>query len=232
MDESRTGRSAILARRIYHLRKHIELCNSLPLAGASAKPDENTLKLERMLTELEREQTHKRVVLLGTEHSCQFVGNSGNADLRIRLDFLGKQFESTILMEEWSEKGAPSFASTLGMTYENVGTGSEQEYQTYPNSIQYPGYIDGTLDHDASHPSMAEYGQLDHQENRERAMVEHVCKAMAGHHVGILLVGLGHLHSMSQKLLAANFNVSAFQWLPSPPQKRPGEDTAVMATSV
>jgi hypothetical protein len=219
MDRQFTGRSAILERRIYHLRKHIELCNSLPLGGVSPEPDENTLELERMLAELEREQTHKRVVLLGTEHSCQFAGNSGNADLGVRLDFLGKQFESTLLMEEWSEKANPSFASTLGITYQNVGTGPEQEYQTYPNSIQYPGYIDGTLDHDASHPSMAEYGPLDHQENRERAMVEHVCTAMTGHHVGILLIGLAHLHSMSQKLLAADFNVTAFDWLPNVPQK-------------
>jgi hypothetical protein len=60
---------------------------------------------------------------------------------------------------------------------------------------------------------------LDHQENREHAMVEHICTAMAGHHVGILLVGLAHLHSMSQKLLAADFNVTAFDWLPNVPQK-------------
>src|SRR5271156_5398503 len=104
MDEQLTGRSATLARRIYHLRKHIELCNTLPLTGAPAEPDENTLKLERMLAELEREQTHKRVVLIGTEHSCQFAGNNGNADLHVRLDFLKEQFEGTILMEEWSEQ--------------------------------------------------------------------------------------------------------------------------------
>ncbi|WP_213803220.1 hypothetical protein [Granulicella sp. dw_53] len=231
MDEQQTGRSAILARRIYQLRKHIELCNSLPLAGASPELDENTLELERMLAELVREQTHKRVVLLGTEHSCQFAGNIGNADLRIRLDFLKEQFQGTMLMEEWSENSGPSFVSTLGMTYENVGTGPERQYRTYPSSIQYPGY-DGTLDFDASHPSMGEYGPLDHQENRVRAMVEHVCTAMARHHVGILLIGLAHLHSMSQKLLAANFTVSAFQWLPSPSQEKPGEDTAPRITSV
>ncbi len=218
MDESRTGRSAILVRRIYHLSKHIEMYDSLPFAEASTEPDENKLKLERMRLELEREKTHKRVVLLGTEHSCQFAGNSGNAELRVRLEFLKKQFESTLLMEEWSEEGDPSFASTLGIPYKNVGTGSEPEYQTNPNSIQYPGY-DGTLDPDDSHPSMAEYGPFDHQENRERAMIEHVCTAMAEHQVGILLIGLAHLHSMSQKLLAADFNVTAFHWLPKCPAK-------------
>jgi hypothetical protein len=44
-------------------------------------------------------------------------------------------------------------------------------------------------------------------------MLQIIQTAMEGHQVGLFLVGLGHLHSMSNKLLAANFNVTAFEWL-------------------
>jgi hypothetical protein len=60
---------------------------------------------------------------------------------------------------------------------------------------------------------MSEYGPLDRQENRERRMLQNIQTAMELHQVGLFLVGLGHLHSMSNKLLAANFNVTAFEWL-------------------
>lgn len=69
------------------------------------EPDGNTLELERMLAELERERTHKRVVLPGTEHSCQFAGNTipkhhwGNEwGLSVRLTYRQKILPASICL--------------------------------------------------------------------------------------------------------------------------------------
>ena len=214
MEPELTGRGAILARRIYRLEQHIALCNSLPLAATSETPDDHTLELQRLRAEVEREETHKRVVSLGTEHGCQRVGNIHNNELEMRLSFLKEQFAATILMEEWTETLEPSFASTLGGAYKNVGTGPGEQYRTYRLPIYHPSY-EGTLNSCETGPPMSEYGPLENQDNREREMLENICAAMEPHRVGIVLIGLAHLHSMSQKLLGASFNVAAFEWLPT-----------------
>jgi hypothetical protein len=118
-------------------------------------------------------------------------------------------------MEEWSETKGPSFASTLVSSpvfYKNVGTPLEEQFQTYRLPINHPSYM-GTLDDCDECPSMSEYGPLHRQENRERKMLQNIQTAMEEHRVGLFLIGLGHLHSMSNKLIAADFAVTAFEWL-------------------
>jgi hypothetical protein len=221
MESGPKGRRAILAKRIAEHQKHIALCTPLSDDASNDQPDENRQRLSLMLTELEQEQLHKRVVLLGIEHGCQRNGDGFNQELGDRIQCLKEQLAATVLMEEWSQNAAPSFASTLGVPYQNIGTNSEERFETYWSDVRYPGYIDGTLDNSDQHPSMAEYGPLRNQENRENQMVENVRQAMTSHDVGILLIGLAHLHSMCQKLLSADFNVSAFTWLPSRTEQMP-----------
>jgi hypothetical protein len=216
MDEQLTGRSAILARRTHDLEQHIALCKSLPSSTPLEAPSEDEEELRRMLAELEQERKHARIVILGTQHACQENGNIHNPKLQVRLDFLREQFDATIVMEEWSENRKPSFASTLSVPYSNIGTTSEGKYSTYPSDIRYPGYR-GSLDDAPSHPEMAEYGPLEHQGNRERAMVANIRRSMEPHKVGILILGLAHLQSMAEKLRDAGYNVAAFTWLPPTP---------------
>jgi len=188
---------------------------SLPFPDSSEKPDERALELMKLRSELECEGKTKRVVILGTEHGCQQKGHANNAALGARLSLLIERFSVTLLVEEWSESKGPSFVSTLAgdhLSYENAGTPSEEQFQTYRLPINHPSYL-GTLDDCEECPSMSEYGPLDRQENRERRMLQNIQTAMELHQVGLFLVGLGHLHSMSNKLLAANFNVTAFEWL-------------------
>jgi hypothetical protein len=68
---------------------------------------------------------------------------------------------------------------------------------------------------DEAAPSLSEYGPLDKQENRENLMAQNVQQAMTHHDVGIFVVGVAHLHSMSMKLISAGFNVSVYVWLGS-----------------
>jgi hypothetical protein len=215
MDLKLTGRSAILKRRIDKLQREIEAFAALPLAGLSEEPDGRVQELTQLRHELAVEGKTKRVVILATEHGCQQNGNGNNGALAERLSLLIDRFAVSLLMEEWSETKAPSFASTLvssSVSYMNVGTPSEEQFHTYRFPINHPSYM-GTLDDCDECPSMSEYGPLDRQENREQRMLQNIRTAMEPHPVGLFLVGLGHLHSMSNKLVAAGFTVTAFEWL-------------------
>ena len=60
---------------------------------------------------------------------------------------------------------------------------------------------------------MMEYGPLSSQENREHKMLKNIEDAMRNHRVGLFIVGLAHLHSMSMKLQGAQYRVAAYTWL-------------------
>jgi hypothetical protein len=215
MESNLTGRSAILQRKIDKLQREIELFATFPLNVPSEESNERTQELTELRDELERESKTKRVVILATEHGCQQNGNANNGALAERVLLLIERFALTLLMEEWSETKPPSFASTLvssTVSYKNVGTPSEEQFRTYCLPINHPSYV-GTLDDCDECPSMSEYGPLDRQENRERKMLQNIRMAMEEHRVGLFLVGLGHLHSMSGKLRDADFAVTAFEWL-------------------
>ncbi len=213
MDTPLKGRNAILARRIRELREHITVCESLAPGSSETELQNDRRLLSLMQSEMQNGQVRKTIVLFGTEHGCQRNGDQLNAQLSERILCLVDQLAATVLMEEWSESGAASFASTLGMPYFNVGTGPDTQFKTYPTDVRYPGYVNGTLDSSDEFPSMAEYGPLENQENRENRMIENSCEAMKEHDVGLLLIGLAHLHSMSRKCLKEGFNVFAFSWL-------------------
>ncbi len=47
---------------------------------------------------------------------------------------------------------------------------------------------------------MIRYGPLDAQERRELMMCENIAIAMCSHTVGLIIIGVAHLHSMMAKL--------------------------------
>ena len=173
-------------------------------------------RLSRLRRELELEVSRKRVVLLGTIHEYQIAGRPLNSELCSRIQFLISQFAATTVLEEWTENGSLSCIDLNlkdKFKYANVGTSSEGEFSTYVcHPVNHPAH-DGILGVCDEAPSMSEYGPLDHQENREIRMLQNIDRAMGNHHVGLFVVGLAHLHSMSMKLKAAKFNVNAYSWL-------------------
>lgn len=173
-------------------------------------------RLSRLRRELELEVSRKRVVVLGTIHEYQMAGRPLNSELCSRIEFLIGQFAATTILEEWTENGSQSCVCLNfkdRFEYANVGPPCEGKFSTYVcHPVNHPAH-DGILGTCDDAPSMSEYGPLDHQENREIRMLQNINRAMEKHHVGLFIAGLAHLHSMSTKLKAAKFNVSAYSWL-------------------
>src|SRR5690242_1524719 len=145
----------------------------------------------------------KRIAVLGTFHEAQENGNFQNSEFRKRLAYLTDKFSVTIVLEEWSQNRPPSFTSLWAkerlLPCEDVGTPSEEPFRTFEGRVNHPGH-DGTLPADEDAPSLSEYGPLDNQENRETLMVQNIQAKMESHRVGLFVVGVAHVHSMSMKL--------------------------------
>ena len=200
------GRSALL-------KKEIEKLELQEKAFRSSMPDFHNPRLEELRRELTRELVTKRLVIFGTSHDAQESGDGKNSELEQRLSYLAQMFAPTILMEEWTERRAPSFvcsfANRLGLAYKNVGTPQEEQFQTFYNPVNFPGH-NGTLGPQCDAPFVCEYGPLDRQENRELRMAANIQNEMGDHQTGLFVVGLAHLGSISSKVHQAGFNVASY----------------------
>jgi hypothetical protein len=212
-----TGRSAILNHDIERLeQEHKLLCVQMAnLNGAEAILCAHESTLTELREELKRELSAKRVAVFGTAHGLQAKGDARNSELQSRLLYLVGRFDATIIMEEWASDCPPSLASTLAnerVAYKNVGTPTEEQFRTFCNApINHPSH-DGTLGPCEDAPQFYEYGPLEKQENREQRMVQNIQDKMENHCVGLFIVGLAHVHSISSKLKDAGFNVAAYTW--------------------
>jgi hypothetical protein len=114
-----------------------------------------------------------------------------------------------ILEEWWADK--QSFASTLAtssLQWQNVGTPNEARFQTCGNALNgHPPT------HDPNKPILQEYGPMDVQELRENYMIDRIKTFMEPFNVGLLIVGLAHLHSILSKLKAAGLDVRGYSWI-------------------
>jgi hypothetical protein len=209
MPEQRQGLSRILARRIETLEHEARILGQ-------NLGSERLSEIEALKQALQQELAMKRIIVFGTDHDRQEEGRDANAGLEQQLVYLIREFAVTIVMEEWSDRRDRSFVDTRcggnwELPYKNVGTpSSDGQFQTIiPPQVRHPGH-DGTLLADEGAPALTEYGPLDKQENREVRMVENIKNQMLDHRVGLLIVGLGHLHSISRKLQDAGFNVASY----------------------
>ncbi len=156
----------------------------------------------------------KKIVLLGTLHKYQPLGDPGNARLEQCLGYLSRKFHVQIVMEEWTEEQGPSLAKELapklGLEFAYVGTPDEEPFRTCWPQISHPAH-DGTLPYDPEAPSMLyEYGPLDAQNAREEQMLRSVRKKMEDYADGIFLVGIAHTHSLHSQLVAVGFDVTSY----------------------
>ncbi len=216
MNRQPVGIAARIRSEIERIEGEIAGCEQLGISRDENWQAANSKRLNELNRELEHEVSCKRVVALGTVHEYQMAGKPLNSELCSRIQFLIDQFAATTVLEEWTENG---FLSCVPLKfkdrfeYANVGTSSEEEFSTYAyHAVNHPAH-DGILGISDDGPSMSEYGPLDRQENREIQMLQNIDRAMGNHNIGIFVVGLAHLHSMSMKLKAAKFNVSAYCWL-------------------
>ena len=216
MERELTGWSALLKAEIDRIEREIQWHDSVGISDPTDMSNARAQRLADLREELTAELKGKRVVILGLTHDSQVKGNSKNLELKERMDFLIQKFSPTIIMEEWTAI-RPSFASSLStdaIGYKDVGTPAEEPtFRTFRyHQVNHPAH-DGMLGSCWDAPAMSEYGPLDKQENREQRMLQNIRREMEEHQVGIFLVGLAHLHSMSMKLQAFRFRVAAYAWL-------------------
>jgi hypothetical protein len=182
----------------------------------NAQRKQHEEEMQRLQNELSAELESRRIVLLGITHALQDAGHFQNEEFQRRLSFLVESYGATTILEEWAYDRPASFASAFAkdrMAYRDVGTSPEPQFKTFVNApIIYPGH-DGTLGPCPAAPPMMEYGPLNSQEHREQRMLENIEDAMQNHRVGIFILGLAHLHSMSVKLQAARYRATAYTWL-------------------
>src|SRR5437879_1605127 len=140
---------------------------------------------------------NKQVIALGTYHNAQQRGHVLNSRFAGAIGLISKKYGVQIILEEWWD-AQESFAATLANKeheWKNVGTPATEAFETLKTGLNsHPPT------HDATRPILPEYGPLEVQELREIFMVERVKEFMAPHDVGLLILGLGHLHSMLSKL--------------------------------
>jgi hypothetical protein len=160
----------------------------------------------------------KSIVILGTSHQYQGPESDPNLELEKPLGYLRSKFGAQIVMEEWAEKDEQSvvavWAAKLNLPWANVGTPDEPQFRTYWGVISHPEHK-GTLGWDPHAPPMYEYGPFEKQEAREHRMAKNVQAEMRNYETGLLIVGLGHMHSLFAKLLSAGFKVTGYSWLGS-----------------
>jgi hypothetical protein len=152
-----------------------------------------------------------KVVVFGTNHDVQEKDYKGTNEFRSVLEYIIRVWQVELVMEEWtSTKGSTvgkRLASGLHVQPLNVGTPSTAEFKT-----------DIPLFDPMEEPPMviSRHSPLAVQIKREEYMVTEIQKAMIGRSCGLFIVGLAHLHSMSEKLLKAGYEVEAFYWTTPP----------------
>lgn len=213
MNKPLKGVAALVQDRIDQLKQMDEWLPRFEGAEFDELRRQHDEELKQLESDLRAELESRRLVLFGVAHTLQDVGHAQNDEFKRRLSFLADSYDATTILEEWTEDRPASLSSVFAkgrMDYRNVGTPPESQFKTFANApIIYPGH-DGTLGpcHDA--PPMMEYGPLDSQENRELQMLKNIKDAMQNHHVGLFIVGVAHLHSMSMKLQGSLYRVAAY----------------------
>jgi hypothetical protein len=78
--------------------------------------------------------TEKTVLVIGTGHDFQVVGNPWEVLFRDMLASVVNTYDIQIILEEWNDNRGVAIGSTLAtdqLRWENVGTQDLPEYNTY-----------------------------------------------------------------------------------------------------
>ena len=144
----------------------------------------------------------KELILCGTRHYNDSNMPHQNRDaVRLVIDECNPQ----VVLEEWSEaqkapSGVAAVCNEKGVTWNSIGTPNTQEYATYDGI-----YLGFPLS-----AKIPQYGPIDTQEKRENAMCQNIAAAMSSIDIGIVVIGVAHLHSMFLKL-SREFRVKGYE---------------------
>ena len=155
----------------------------------------------------------KNILMIGTAHEFQSVGNPWEHQFRAMLASVVKTYDIQIILEEWNDNRGTAIGSTLAndqLQWQSVGTPSSSEYNTFV------GWINN--DYDSQQPSYLYFREypFDIQEKREQFMLKRIIELMVNYERGLFVVGMNHLHSGITKLRLAGFDVTGGNWLKIP----------------
>lgn len=143
----------------------------------------------------------KKLILFGTRH---YTPEEIPANIRDTLNTILDEFTPQVVLEEWSEirgqSGASVVAAAHGVTWKSIGTPPTEELKSYgaEEALDFPSSAD-----------IHRYGPLPIQEKREKLMCENIATAMSAYGTAVVVIGLGHLHSMMMKL-SGNFDLDGY----------------------
>lgn len=147
----------------------------------------------------------KKLILFGTRHYTPTKVPKGIQDT---LNTILDKFAPQVVLEEWSEilgqSAASEIASAHHVSWKNIGTPQRPELKSFG--------IEGALDFPES-ANIQRYGPLASQEKRENLMCDNIIAAMSAYETGVVVIGLGHLHSMMVKL-SGDFDVDGYGYGP------------------
>jgi hypothetical protein len=143
----------------------------------------------------------KKLVLFGTRH---YEAANLPESIRNTLNVIITEFIPQVVLEEWSvirgQSGASVAAAAHGVTWKSIGTPPTPELESYGN--------EEALDHPMS-ANIQRYGPLASQETREKLLCKNIATAVSAYQTALVVIGLGHLHSMMVKL-SGQFEVDGY----------------------
>lgn len=151
------------------------------------------------------------IILLATNHEIQEKDFEDSGEFLRVLEYVLRTWGVQAILEEWtSQKGATvgqKLAQERNLKWINVGTPSTPEFETAGalyDCIEIPPIV------------LNRYGPPQVQVKREAHMLAGIRQAMNGIDVALMILGMAHLHSMTEKLGAAGFGVESFHWTRPP----------------
>jgi hypothetical protein len=144
----------------------------------------------------------KKITLIGTRH---YHVKNVPRDIQKALEFAISKLHPQIVLEEWSgsqpeESAASEVSRRKGIRWENIGTPSTGQFATYrfQDALDYPEGV-----------TLPQYGPIDAQQKRELMMCKNIKRFMFSVDVGLVVIGVTHLHSMFLKL-SNEFEVAGY----------------------
>jgi hypothetical protein len=150
----------------------------------------------------------KKLIIVGTTHEQQKASDAGSI-LDKKLRHYVRRYGVSVVIEEWKFEDDKTvgklLADSLSIAWCNAGTPLEEQFETYD---PYPIWLD-----DGSCEPERPYGPIEAQVRREAYMIDKINSAMNDHAVGVFVCGMGHMHSVSEKLHQGGYEVEGFSCL-------------------
>lgn len=150
----------------------------------------------------------KKLIIVGTTHEQQKAAEAGSI-LNRKLRHYVRRYGASVVIEEWRFEDDKTvgklIADSLSIAWCNAGTPKEEQFETYDPR---PVWLD-----DGSCETELPYGPIEAQIKRESYMIDMINSAMTDQAAGVIVCGLGHMHSLSEKLHQAGYEVAGFSCL-------------------